>query len=295
MNKIEFLRELENGLDGRLPESDIKEVLSDYRDIFENGTANGKREEDIAAEIGSPGKIARTILEDGLNEGHAGNRSEQKGPREYTDFQQNINEKTSKFFDKIVTPDSKVKISSLAPMPRRLGAYFLDLILMATFFLLLYVIFLIPLGLLRTAVMGSGNLWGGGHMSNLYYNLSHFSDGFQIFAVTSIGGLLFAFGTFNLVGAVILWATNGYTPGKWILKMRVVKLNGEKLSFLDALLREVVIKSLANSFLSGFLNVGSFIWAYATEDNKTAHDVVAQTRVVIVERGKSSSGNPLES
>lgn len=293
MNKIEFLRELENGLDGRLPESDMKEILSDYRDIFENGMANGKGEEDIAAEIGSPGRIARTILEDGLNEGNAGNRSGSESQREYTDFQQNINEKTSKFFDKIVTPDSQVKISSLAPMSRRLGAFVLDFILMGLFFVLLFIIFLIPLGLMRTIFLDSGSFYGP--LQNLHYGLSHFVSSFGLFAFGNIGMLLFTFGTFNLFGAIILWATDGYTPGKWILKMKVVKLNGQKLTFVDALLREVVIKSIANSFLSGFLNVGSFIWAYATEDNKTVHDLVAQTRVITVERGQTSSKNPLES
>ena len=62
--------------------------------------------------------------------------------------------------------------------------------------------------------------------------------------------------------------------------MRVVKLNESKISFLDAVLRELVIKCIANSILSGFLNLGSFIWGCVTDDHKTVHDLVAQTRVV---------------
>ena len=65
MNKREFLKELEIALTDRLPESDIQEITSDYGDIFDNGAGNGKSEEEVAAELGSPAKIARTILGDG--------------------------------------------------------------------------------------------------------------------------------------------------------------------------------------------------------------------------------------
>jgi uncharacterized RDD family membrane protein YckC len=96
--------------------------------------------------------------------------------------------------------------------------------------------------------------------------------------------MVFLLGAFNLITTVILWATNGYTPGKWILKMRVVKISGEKISFLDAVLRELVIKCIANSLLSGFLNIGSFIWGCVTEDHKTVHDLLVKTRVVECDR-----------
>jgi uncharacterized RDD family membrane protein YckC len=99
-------------------------------------------------------------------------------------------------------------------------------------------------------------------------------------AVTNIILLVLLFGAFNLFTTIFIWATNGYTPGKWMLKMRVVKADGSKIGFLDALLRELVIKCLANSALSGFLNIGSFIWGCITEDHKTVHDLVAKTRVV---------------
>jgi len=135
MNKKEFLNELENALDGKLTESDIREITSDYGDIFENSVADGKTEEEVAMEIGSPAKIARTILEDGIDAGvRAGQRAADlivvKGDREYTDFQKNINEKTSKIFDKVIEPDQKVEIGKLAPMSRRLGAFIIDSILL---------------------------------------------------------------------------------------------------------------------------------------------------------------------
>lgn len=250
MNKKEFLSELENALNGKLTEPDIWEITSDYGDIFDNGTANGKSEEEVAGEIGSPAKIARTILEDGPG---CGGAAGEKGPdpsgaagkREYSDFQKNINEKTSRIIDKVTEPDRNVRIEALAPMARRLWAYIIDSLLGGS----LLLIFLLPLDSIG-------------------------------FSVTGIVPLLLLFGAFNLFTMIILWATNGYTPGKWLLKMKVVKISGSRIGFLDAFLRELVIKCIVNSLVSGFLNIGSFIWGYVTDDHKTVHDLVAQTRVI---------------
>ncbi len=271
MNRKEFLDELENALAGRLTESDIREITSDYGDIFANGAENGKSEEDVAAELGSPARIARTILEDGP--GRTG--------REYTDFQKNINEKTSKLFDKVIEPDRNVDVGRLASMSRRLGAYVIDgillgVIVMGGIFALLVPLFMYSVRTEMTGYSVSG-IPAGDMMIHMnepgYATLTNFS-------ITGVMGLFLLMGAFNFFTTIILWATNGYTPGKYILKIRVVKINGSKLSFLDALLRELVIKCIANSIVSGFLNLGSFIWGCVTEDHKTVHDLAAQTRVV---------------
>ncbi len=282
MNKSEFLNELRNGLEGKLPESDIREITSDYGDIFDNNTADGKSEEETAAEIGSPAKIARRILEDegGNNRAKA---AESKGGREYTDFQKNINEKTSKLFDKVIEPDRNVEVGRLAPMSRRLGAYIIDSILLGAVIIGAFIAMLAPLSYY---VMSSSS-----EISNTAVRLGpagpeamHMGRMAAGFSIANIMIMVLLLGAFNLITTVILWATNGYTPGKWILKMRVVKLNGAKISFLDAVLRELVVKCIANSLLSGFLNIGSLIWGYMTEDHKTVHDLLVRTRVVECDR-----------
>lgn len=264
MNKKEFLSELENALDGKLPPSDIREITSDYGDIFDNSVAAGKSEEEVANEIGSPAKIARTIMED--------------GEREYTDFQKNINEKTSRIFDKVIEPDRKVEIEKLAPMSRRLGAYIIDSILLGVVgiggMMALFAPFLF---MVRSSSSVHYITSQVGPMGNEIMNMGGPASRFAFANIIIIVMLL---GAFNLFTTIILWATNGYTPGKWILKMRVVKINGGKISFLDAVLRELLIKCIANSLLSGFLNLGSFIWGCVTDDRKTVHDLVVQTRVV---------------
>ena len=285
MNKNEFLNELRNGLEGKLPEPDIGEITSDYGDIFDNNTADGKSEEETAAEIGSPAKIARTILEDesaGRSKTADAYTADSNGGREYTDFQRNINEKTSKIFDKVIEPDRNVEIERLAPMSRRLGAYIIDGIFLGVIVIGGLVALLAPFmfytrtSSFTTAVNGVPVGIGGGFMMEHMVN-----NGFTTIATfMNIMIIVLLFGAFNLLTTIFLWATNGYTPGKWILRMRVVKISGEKISFLDAVLRELVIKCIANSLLSGFLNIGSFIWGCATEDHKTAHDLLVRTRVV---------------
>ncbi len=289
MNKREFLDELENALSGRLSESDIREITSDYGDIFENGMENGKAEDAVAAELGSPAKIARTILEDGgagfesgrgagfeSGRGAGSESGKPEGEREYTDFQKNINEKTSKIIDRVVEPDLSVDPEALAPMARRLGAYVIDGILLGVIGIGAILALFAPfLYMVRSSsavhYVDMGPM--AGHVLNAAGPASRF-------AFANILILFLVMGAFNLFTTIILWATNGYTPGKYLLGMRVVKINGEKITFLDALLRELVMKCIANSFLSGFLNVGSFIWGCVTEDHKTVHDLVARTRVV---------------
>jgi uncharacterized RDD family membrane protein YckC len=61
---LDFLEELRNGLTGKVDEGDIEEILKDYRDIFAEGVAEGKSEDVISEEIGSPALIVRNILDD---------------------------------------------------------------------------------------------------------------------------------------------------------------------------------------------------------------------------------------
>ncbi|MDD3169359.1 MAG: RDD family protein, partial [Eubacteriales bacterium] len=252
-------------------ESDIREITSDYGDIFDHNAADGKTEEEVAKEIGSPAKIARTILEDGME--------------------------TSKIFDKVLEPDQNVAVEKLAPMSRRLGAYIIDSLLLGVVVIGgMFALFAPFLYMVRTSSAEIHTVTTNlGHMGNQMVTMGGPASRF---AFANIIILVMLFGAFNLFTTIFIWVTNGYTPGKWILSMRVVKINGGKISFLDAFLRELIIKCIANSLLSGFLNLGSFIWGCVTDDHKTVHDLVAQTRVVEWDRSRKKSvnaSNPLES
>jgi uncharacterized membrane protein len=61
MNRIEFLRALHDELDGRLAERDIDEILSDYMAYFEEAHAEGRSEQEVAAALGDPRRLAREL------------------------------------------------------------------------------------------------------------------------------------------------------------------------------------------------------------------------------------------
>lgn len=111
MKKHEFLRELEISLKGKLSETDISEILSDYNDIFDDGMLEDRNEDAISESIGSPAAISKAIIDD------SGNRTvEQSVPKLTTD------------------------ISNLAPMSKRFLAYLIDtaliLALLMSFFMI---------------------------------------------------------------------------------------------------------------------------------------------------------------
>ncbi|OEH92668.1 HAAS signaling domain-containing protein [Bacillus solimangrovi] len=63
MNKHEFFLNLEHLL-APIPEYDRKEIIYDYEEHFEVGMENGKSENELIAELGSPQMIARDLLSD---------------------------------------------------------------------------------------------------------------------------------------------------------------------------------------------------------------------------------------
>jgi len=215
LSKAEFLTELENALEDKLPKTDLDEVLSDYSSFFNEKTARVRTEESASKQLGSPAKIARNIID-------TRNLAETVG---------------------------------LASMSRRLGAFMVDTFVSAIAILL---------AVLPVEFIGSGTIQGG--------------------ILISLLPLILLLGVSNILTAILLWAGNGYTPGKWLLKIRVVRLDSKKLTFWDAILREFSIKGIGNVILSGILNMGSFIWGCATSQHKTVQDLAAQTKVIKVAR-----------
>ncbi len=67
---------------------------------------------------------------------------------------------------------------------------------------------------------------------------------------------------------------NGQTLGKIMLKLRIIKKNGRRISILDAIIRNVFGYTISGMFLLGYL------WAMFDRDNQTWHDKLAGTLVV---------------
>jgi uncharacterized membrane protein len=60
MNRTDFLRALRDGLKG-LPTAEIGDILADYTSYFDEARAAGRSEEDVAAALGDPSRLAREL------------------------------------------------------------------------------------------------------------------------------------------------------------------------------------------------------------------------------------------
>src|ERR1700744_3187741 len=60
MNRSEFLYQLRRGLEG-MPKGQIADVIADYESHFDEGKAAGRSEEEIAAALGDPARLAREL------------------------------------------------------------------------------------------------------------------------------------------------------------------------------------------------------------------------------------------
>jgi DUF4097 and DUF4098 domain-containing protein YvlB len=62
MTENKFISELETAI-SRLPEDERNDILIDIREYFSNGRGDGKTDDEIAASLGSPAKIAAELLD----------------------------------------------------------------------------------------------------------------------------------------------------------------------------------------------------------------------------------------
>ncbi|MCJ2179883.1 DUF1700 domain-containing protein [Novosphingobium album (ex Hu et al. 2023)] len=60
MTRNEFIKRLKAGLKG-MPQADIDEIAADYEDHFMAGMAEGRSEEEVAAALGNPARLAREL------------------------------------------------------------------------------------------------------------------------------------------------------------------------------------------------------------------------------------------
>jgi uncharacterized membrane protein len=61
MNKEQFLAKMNDALK-RLPSTEREDILQDFREHFEVGLSEGKKEEEIARGLGSPQQIAKEMV-----------------------------------------------------------------------------------------------------------------------------------------------------------------------------------------------------------------------------------------
>ena len=100
------------------------------------------------------------------------------------------------------------------------------------------------------------------------------SEAFSQFQSTTLMANLLVSAVYNVALMVLF---NGQTLGKMMLRLRVVKKRGGRITLLDALLRNVFGYTVSQIFLLGYL------WALFDAEKQAWHDKMAGT-VVVEER-----------
>ena len=106
--------------------------------------------------------------------------------------------------------------------------------------------------------------------------------------VSLIVGLLLSFVAIAIVALLyaplMMARTNGRTVGRMAMGIRVIRANGQPMTFGFAMLREVVIKALlfgfAGSITFGLANLADVLWPLWDDENRALHDFLVDTRVV---------------
>lgn len=166
---------------------------------------------------------------------------------------------------------------NVASMGSRFGAYLIDRTLVILFyFLLFFLLIAIGYGLAQ---------WGVNQREMTENELLGLLIVLRVLASTPLlsGILVFLYligYVDKLVFAAILRRSNGLSPGKRILGLRVVRLDGGVLGWGESLLREVVMKGLANEVCLFLFLPASFIYGCRQERHQTLQDVVVKTVVI---------------
>jgi uncharacterized RDD family membrane protein YckC len=121
-----------------------------------------------------------------------------------------------------------------------------------------------------------------------------FSIGFfasdEVGIVSIIVGLLIAIVCVCIVALLyapaMMSRTNGRTLGRMATGIRVVRANGQPITFGFAMLREVAIKWLLFQAILGSITAGiavlvDFLWPLWDEENRALHDFLVDTRTVL--------------
>ena len=87
-----------------------------------------------------------------------------------------------------------------------------------------------------------------------------------------------------LYAPLMMDRTNGKTLGRMAMGIRVVRANGQPMTFGWAMLREVAVKSLlfgiAGSLTFGLASLADYLWPLWDDENRALHDFIVDTRVV---------------
>lgn len=105
-----------------------------------------------------------------------------------------------------------------------------------------------------------------------------------LIAATFVTGLAFAVAAL-LYAPLMMAKTNGKTLGRMAVGNRVVRANGQPMTFGWAMLREVAVKALLFNAIGGAVTFGlagllDVLWPLWDDENRALHDFIVDTRTV---------------
>jgi uncharacterized RDD family membrane protein YckC len=153
----------------------------------------------------------------------------------------------------------------LAGWWRRVGAHLLDGVVIGLIAGVFFGIF--------AAFAGAGFLVGD-------------TTGYIALVLGIIGFLLCIVVAALLYAPLMMARTNGKTLGRMATGIRVVRANGQPITFGYAALREVVVKwlligAVGGSFTFGLAPLIDYLWPLWDEENRALHDMVVDSRTIL--------------
>lgn len=275
MKQSEYLRELKENLESRVSPEVLRDILSDYESFFISGREDGKSDDEISGELGSPAFLAKTLLED-----HSG---------------------------RVV---SQMDISIANP-GRRLCGYFIDVVIAIIPALITCFIigraFALPFLLFLTApspVAGASVYMGyvafteysssgvvtvvrsvssedgakeiytgsGTETNSQSYLADEKKPGLIISILAGVSLIFYLF--YSLICTLIF---KGQTAGKKLMGIKIRRLNAEPAATGVIIARELLGKILINSI--PLIPLISFFTILFTKEHKALHDMLAGTIV----------------
>jgi uncharacterized RDD family membrane protein YckC len=116
-----------------------------------------------------------------------------------------------------------------------------------------------------------------------------FSAGEDAGIVSLVVGFILAVICVSIIALIyapwLMARTNGKTLGRMATGIRVVRANGQQITFGFAMLREVAVKTLlfgiAGSLTFGLAQLADWLWPLWDEENRALHDFIVDTRSIV--------------
>lgn len=99
-----------------------------------------------------------------------------------------------------------------------------------------------------------------------------------------LGGIFVFCIALALYAPILLVRWDGQTVGKRALRIRVIQTSGEQFDFVQAFVREGLVKGLLIALIAIFtfflLPLVNYLWPLWDDENRCLHDFICSTRVV---------------